>query len=219
MAERQDSWLRQELDNSMAGTIVIQHYPDWDDGMTQVRPDFASWDALFHTYPITASFAGHVHNYERFLEASVPYFIVGNAGGPSADLHAVKPAGYQFGTTRRLGYLRLTLDPEKNTATAQSVIVGYVDASDDDETPHLYNPPVIDETVTFPLSTKRSPGPAAGVPDGKPSVTTPAAASFFTGSSVVGSSFVVIITGIIGISLIAGLIRIMHSQDYRRKDK
>lgn len=192
LADRQESWLRQELDNSLPGTIVIQHYPNRDESISSVRPEYASWDALYNTYPVSASFAGHVHNYERFLVDKVPYFIVGNAGGPSANLTDIKPAGYQFGTTRRLGYLKLTLDPEKNMATAQSMIVGYVDASDDDETPHLYNPPVIDETVTFPLLTKGSPSPTTGVPPGKTSVTTPSAASFFTRSSGVGSSFVVI---------------------------
>ena len=151
----------------------------------------------------------------------IPYFIVGDAGGRFSDLTSdnPSPAGYKFGETRQLGYLKVFVDPANKTATAQEIFVASVKEDDSNETPEVHNPPVIADTVTFPLNSKGSPGSIAGVTTGKPSITTPAAASFFTGTSGVGSSFVVIITGIIGISLIFGLIRVMHRRDCRRKDK
>ncbi|OGP67599.1 MAG: hypothetical protein A2W27_10165 [Deltaproteobacteria bacterium RBG_16_44_11] len=171
LAQRQETWLRDQLDNTMSGTFTIHHHPIWEDGRTTINSDLEPWEDLYHRYHISANFAGHAHTYQRFLVEGVvgvmgiPYFIVGNAGGPFVDLTDTKPVWYQFGTTRRLGYLKVFVDPANNTATAQSVIVAYVNENDSNETPTVYDPPVIDETVTFPLSVKPSviePGGSGG---------------------------------------------------------
>ena len=171
LAQSQETWLEGQLDNTMLGTFTIHHHPIWEDGRTTINSDLEPWEDLYHRYHISANFAGHAHTYQRFLVEGVvgvmgiPYFIVGNAGGPFVDLTDTKPVWYQFGTTRRLGYLKVTVDPANNTATAQSVIVAYVNENDSNETPTVYDPPVIDETVTFPLSVKPSviePGGSGG---------------------------------------------------------
>ncbi|PWR73978.1 purple acid phosphatase family protein [Methanospirillum lacunae] len=145
-------WLREKLtDPSLKGVFTIQHYPDWMNGRKEVDPRLASWDELFREHNISASFAGHVHAYERFLINGTPYFIVGNAGGPAVTVNRTRTEGYQFGTTKRLGYLKVTVNPDANTATAEEKVVGYVKEDNDDETPVIYKKPVVDETVTFPL--------------------------------------------------------------------
>ena len=152
LTKSQVPWLEQELNNtSLKGVFTIQHYPDWMNGRTEVDPRLAPWDELYQQYNISASFAGHVHAYERFLINSTPFFIVGNAGGPAVPVNRTPPDGYQFGSTKRLGYLKVTVDPDNNKATVEEKIVGYVKGDNDDETPVLYKKPVIDETVSFPL--------------------------------------------------------------------
>ena len=66
---------------------------------------------------------------------------------------------YQYGATRQLGYLKVTVDPENNTATAQEIFVAYVETNDS-ETATVYDPPIIADTVTFPLSSKGKAVPA-----------------------------------------------------------
>ena len=51
----------------------------------------------------------------------------------------------------QLGYLKVTVDPENNTATAWEVTVAKLSCWECPETPELYNPPVINDTFTFPL--------------------------------------------------------------------
>ena len=84
---------------------------------------------------------------------AIPYFIVGNAGGRFSDLtggnHSV---WYKFGQTRELGYLKVTVDPAHNTATAQEIFVAHVNEDDDDETPMVYDSPKIADAITFPLN-------------------------------------------------------------------
>ena len=151
----EESWLRQQLDNQLYGTFTIQHQPNWRDDYITLFPTAGPWEKLYHMYNLSASFAGHNHNYERFSIGGTPYFIVGTAGGFSMPLNATPPAGYQTGSTRRLGYLKVKVDPAGNSATAEEVIVGYVNHDNDNETPVIYPAPVIDDTITFPLHVRR----------------------------------------------------------------
>ena len=52
-------------------------------------------------------------------------------------------SGTSSDETRQLGYLKVTVDPAHNTATAQEIFVAHVNEDDDDETPIVYDPPVI----------------------------------------------------------------------------
>jgi acid phosphatase type 7 len=152
----EESWLRQQLDNQLAGTFTIQHQPNWWDNSTTVFPSAVPWENLYHRYNLSASFAGHIHNYERFSIQGIPYFIVGTAGGYSMPINATPPAEFRAGTTRRLGYLKVTVDPANNSATAEQITVGYVNQDNDNETPVIYPAPVIDDTITFPLNARRA---------------------------------------------------------------
>ena len=55
---------------------------------------------------------------------------------------------------RQLGYLKVTVHPAKNRATAQEIFVAWVE-EDDSETATVYDPPVIGDVVTFPLKKAR----------------------------------------------------------------
>src|SRR5208337_1894847 len=164
LAESQASWLRDQLDNTMAGTFVIDHHPIWDYNSTTSNPDLQPWETLFHTYNISADFAGHTHDYQRYSVEGIPYFIVGDAGGKMANISSgdPHPVWYVFGETLKLGYLKVTVDPANNTATAQQIFVASI-ADWDSETATVIDPPVIADTITFSLSTKLpTPTPNSG---------------------------------------------------------
>ena len=105
LALSQESWLRQRLHNTMKGTFTIHHHPIWDYGSTTINPDLQPWETLYHTYNISANFAGHTHNYQRYSVEGIPYFVVGNAGGKFADITAGDPHAvwYRFGETEAVG--------------------------------------------------------------------------------------------------------------------
>jgi len=168
LATSQESWLRQQLDNNLSGTFTIHHHPIWDYYNTTSNPDLQPWETLYHTFNISATFAGHTHNYQRYSVMGIPYFIIGNAGGMCADLNASDsyPVWYQLGETRQLGYLKVFVDPANNTATAQEIFVASVQEDDSNETPVAYNPPFIKETFTFPLKVNPSPEPSVSASAG-----------------------------------------------------
>jgi hypothetical protein len=178
LAMSQESWLREELDNNLSGTFTIHHHPVWDYFNSTSNPDLQPWETLYHTYNISANFAGHTHNYQRYSVMRIPYFIVGDAGGRFSDLTGDNPppAGYQFGDTRQLGYLKVFVDPANNTATAQEIFVASVLEDDSNETPSVHNPPFVADTITFPLKRPASlPGmnPSGTPPAGKPAGSSP----------------------------------------------
>jgi len=158
LTESQEFWLGKQLDNdNLLGVFTIHHHPIWDYYNTTANPNLEPWEKLYHAYNISATFAGHTHNYQRYDVDGIPYFIVGNAGGRCADLTGnASPTGYKFGANKTLGYLRVTVDPAHNTATAQEIFVAHVNEDDDDETPMVYDPPVIADTITFPLKANAS---------------------------------------------------------------
>lgn len=157
LVQSQELWLRNQLRVPRLGVFTIHHHPVWNYGRSAMNPDLQSWEALYRAHPISASFAGHVHNYERLRIEGIPYFVVGTAGGPCQDMGPADPypVGYQFGETRKLGYLKVTVDPFRNTATAQQIVVAQVAEDNDDGTPYVYDSPVIDDAVSFPLSRGR----------------------------------------------------------------
>jgi hypothetical protein len=171
LAQSQVPWLKGQSDNNMAGTFTIHHHPKWychekqqnKDELASYEimdnPDLQPWQELYQQYGISANFSGHVHNYQRFSVKGVPYFIVGNGGGLfntlGIPLHPdVRGASYQFGETLELGYLKIMVDPENNTATAQEIFVATV-SGENQETITPHDPKIADE-VTFQLSSKRS---------------------------------------------------------------
>ena len=154
LAKSQESWLKQQLDDdSLLGAFTIHHHPIWDYYNESSNPDLAPWEALYHTYNISATFAGHTHNYQRYSINDTLYFIVGNAGGRCADLTGNStPRGYIFGVTRTLGYLKVAVDPANNTATAQEWIVATVKEDDSRDKPDVFKAPQLIDSITFPLS-------------------------------------------------------------------
>jgi hypothetical protein len=153
LTESQVPWLEEQLKNTKSGTFTIHHHPIWHYGRATINPNLGPWEALYHQYSISANFAGHYHSYQRYLVMGIPYFIVANAGGGFINLDPPRPVWYQYGATRQLGYLKVAVDPANNTATAKEIFVAYVETNDS-ENATVYDPPIIADTVTFPLSTK-----------------------------------------------------------------
>lgn len=153
LAKSQESWLREQLDdNTLLGIFTIHHHPIWDHDNVSMNPHLEPWESLYHIYNISANFAGHTHNYQRYLIDSIPYFIVGNAGGRCNDITGnTAPVGYMFGIDKTLGYLKVTVDPANNTATAQEWIVGTVKYDDSADKPKIYETPKMIDSTTFPL--------------------------------------------------------------------
>ncbi len=157
LAKSQVPWLEEQLNNNMLGTFTIHHHPIWSYGSKVANPHLQPWETLYHKYPISANFAGHVHNYQRYSVQGIPYFIVGTGGGVFNSIDPGKPRAkwYQYGETKQLGYLKVTVDPANNTATAQQIFIGYVETGDSTDV-ILYDLAVIADTVSFPLSSTLS---------------------------------------------------------------
>ena len=151
--ESQVPWLEEQLKNTMSGKFTIHHHPIWHYGRATLNPNLGPWETLYHKYAISANFAGHYHSYQRYLVMGIPYFIVANAGGGFINLDPPRPVWYQYGATRQLGYLKVAVDPANNKATAKEIFVAYVETNDS-ENATVYDPPIIADTVTFPLSNK-----------------------------------------------------------------
>jgi hypothetical protein len=155
LSESQASWLKDQLDNTMSGTFVIDHHPVWSYGNASPDPALQPWESLFHEYPISADFGGHHHCYQRLSVGGIPYFVVGNAGGKFDNMTAGEPypPGYVWGKTFYLGYLKVTVDPENNRATANEYFAACVTAWDSETAASVFNPPILADTITFPLKT------------------------------------------------------------------
>jgi acid phosphatase type 7 len=152
LAQSQAPWLRDQLDNNMLGTFTIHHHPIWDFNRTTLNSNLQSWEDLYHAYPISATFSGHTHDYQRYSVMGIPYFVVGNAGGAFSDLTPPPYAVWWItGETRQLGYLRVTVDPANNTATATEIFIASVDDTVVPETITLYPAPITYDTITFQL--------------------------------------------------------------------
>ena len=163
LAQSQAPWLEALLKDNMAGVFTMHHHPIWDYFNSTNNPDLQPWEDLYHAYNISANFAGHTHTYQRYSVMGIPYFIVGTAGGRFSDLISDSiPVWYVKGITRNLGYLKVTVDPANNTATAQQIFVAWVVDDDSPETPQVYDPPVIYDTITFPLTPTSSPSSSGG---------------------------------------------------------
>ena len=154
LAKTQASWLAEQLDNTLSGTFTIHHHPVWTWGREVANHALTPWETLYQKNRISASFAGHVHNYQRYSVHGIPYFVVGNGGGKFSAMHdgAHHSKWYQYGHSDELGYMKVTVDPENNTATAQEIFVAHV-ADDITVTKHA---PIVADVVTFPLSSTLS---------------------------------------------------------------
>ncbi len=151
LTQSQVPWLKKQLNNNLRGTFTIHHHPIWDEGRTTIDTNLQPWEVLYHTYKISANFAGHTHNYQRYSVQGIPYFLAGFGGGRCADLSTTNAVSLQFTETRKLGYIKVTVDPARNTATAQEMIAASIQEDDSPETPQVYDPAIPGDTVTFPL--------------------------------------------------------------------
>ncbi len=166
LSQSQAPWLEALLKEKMQGVFTIHHHPIWHYGRATSDSALEPWETLYHRYAISANFAGHIHNYERYSVQGIPYFVLGNAGGKFADFTPGDPFSvwYRFGETRQLGYLKVTVHPAKNRATAQEIFVAWVEENTS-ETATVYDPPVIFDVVTFPLRRPGRSPEGANAPD------------------------------------------------------
>ena len=78
------------------------------------------------------------------------------------------PPSYVYGATKELGYLKVTVDPANNTATANEYFVASL-PDYDSTTGTVISPPLLADTITFPLKTNIPPDPS-GIPITAPAV-------------------------------------------------
>jgi predicted phosphodiesterase len=152
-SESQASWLEDRLASSPSGTFVIHHHPIWTHGRATADAALQSWETLFHAYPISADFSGHIHTYQRFSVDGIPYVVVANAGGGFVTLTddgKPTPPAFVYGTTKNLGYLRVTVDPANNTATADEYYVASL-SDYNATTAAVIHPPLLADHLVFPL--------------------------------------------------------------------
>jgi predicted phosphodiesterase len=156
LSQSQAPWLEALLKEKNRGVFTIHHHPIWQYGRATSYSHLEPWETLYHQYGISANFAGHVHNYERYSVEGIPYFVIGNAGGKFADMTPDDPRAvwYQVGETRQLGYLKVTVHPGKNWAVAQEIFVAWVEENTS-ETATVYDPPIIFDEITFRLSGRK----------------------------------------------------------------
>lgn len=154
LAKKQEAWLKEQLEIPNKGVFVLHHHPIWRCGETVHNSDFQPWETLYRAYNISACFAGHTHNYQRLLRG-MPYYIVGTAGGKCSDLNNLPtPRGYKFGDNYKIGYLKVTVDPTKNTAKSEAIFVAKVKEYDSDKI-YPYDHPIIEDSYTFPLKPEK----------------------------------------------------------------
>jgi PKD repeat protein len=118
-----------------------KHFGGWENIRTEWEDEFIANDVL-------AVFNGHVHAYERFLASDVNYFVSGTGGGPAYNLADPRAAGSQNSLEYALGYIRVTIDPDAGTATAEVIRVAEV-SSDLKSITTVYQPDTIFETVVL----------------------------------------------------------------------
>jgi acid phosphatase type 7 len=73
LAQSKESWLKDQLGNNLSGTFTMHHHPILDNGRTTMNANLELWESLYHAYPISANFAGHTHNYQRYLVGDIPF--------------------------------------------------------------------------------------------------------------------------------------------------
>jgi acid phosphatase type 7 len=120
---RQRVWLKDQLEHLPAGTryvIVSLHHPPVADGIVgdhshDARPNEQALASLLEaTQPKTrAAFvviAGHIHNYERFVENGVVYLVSGGGGAHPYPVERTAKDFYQDASFPNFHYVRFEFD-------------------------------------------------------------------------------------------------------------
>lgn len=143
----QTDWLKTQLDHELPGKFVVCHYPLY----TSEANHFGGWENLqqewadiFQAHRVKAVWSGHIHAYERYLQKGIMYSVVGTGGGPYDVLAMPRCPGHQNSRERILGYARVTVAPNGQTASVQYIQVAEV--SEDGKTVTLLPPGTILET-------------------------------------------------------------------------
>jgi len=149
----QSGWLTQDLRTEKPFKFVSFHYPPYTSernhfgGYENIRLE---WEDEFIQNNVTAVFNGHVHAYERFLADGINYFVAGTGGGPAYNLAYPRAEYSQNSLEYALAYIRVTVDPSRQRATAD--VIRVADVSTDLKTiTTVYPPGTIFETVVMSL--------------------------------------------------------------------
>ena len=147
----QSAWLATDLQTEKPFRFISFHLPPYTSernhsgGYENIRLE---WEDIFIEHNVTAVFNGHVHAYERFLAHNIHYFVSGTGGGPAYNLSVPRAEYSQNSLEYALAYIRVTIDPEPGTATAEMIRVADV-SSDLKSITTLYPPGTVFETVVM----------------------------------------------------------------------
>ena len=153
----QAAWLENDLDSSKPWKFVGSHHPLYTSdpshfgGYANLR---AEWEGLFQSHGVDAVWNGHFHAYERYLENSIHYMVMGTGGGPLYHLGDERCDGYQNDLQNSLAYSRVSLDSAADAAVVDIVRVADV-SPDNTAVTTAYPPDTVFETV---LITQARPG-------------------------------------------------------------
>ena len=151
----QGMWLADDLQTDKPFRFVSFHYPPYSSdskhfgGWLNIRDE---WGDELTEGEVMAVFNGHVHAYERFLVDGIQYFVSGTGGGPSYNLAIPRSEYSQNSLEYVLAYLRVRVDPDTGTATADLIRVADI-SPDLHSITTLYPPNAIFETVVMTLNT------------------------------------------------------------------
>jgi len=149
----QSAWLANDLQTDKPFKFTAFHHPLYTSeakhfgGYENLRLE---WEDDFIDNGVIAVFNGHVHAYERFLVNDINYFVAGIGGGPSYYLASPRYTGSQNSVELMIGYIRVTVNPVSNTATAEVIRVADV-STDLKSLTTVYPPGTIFETVVMSL--------------------------------------------------------------------
>ncbi|MCE5298637.1 MAG: PKD domain-containing protein [Methanoregulaceae archaeon] len=149
----QSGWLAQDLQTEKPFKFVSFHHPPYTSernhfgGYENIRDE---WEDEFNENNVLAVFNGHVHAYERFLVNNTTYFVAGTGGGPAYNLAYPRAEYSQNSLEYSLAYIRVTVDPTRQRATAEVIRVADV-STDLKAVTTVYPPGTIFETVVISL--------------------------------------------------------------------
>ncbi len=121
---RQADWLREKLSISEEKwKIVFFHEPPyssswpWPGGSLKIREHFLP---VLEEFGVDLVFAGHIHNYERFHKAGIPYIITGG-GGDTLSKPNQLPNPYMIQSTRIHNFCTADVYPNRIVVMARDL--------------------------------------------------------------------------------------------------
>ncbi|MDD1719983.1 MAG: metallophosphoesterase family protein [Methanoregulaceae archaeon] len=124
--DEQVNWLSKDLSGNRSPGFMVLHHPMYTSEAKHWggRPDLrGAFSPAIAGGRVTVVFSGDVHAYERDVAGGVTYLTAGTGGGPAYALAHEKIPEWRNSLEQTLGYLRVTVDPDRSEVTVSMVRV------------------------------------------------------------------------------------------------